>query len=220
MSVPDDTEGEEAPSTPGAVLVLLGPDVVSTTSRRAIISPASSGIKLDRCCRRTVGTAGAVPTVTCGACEGSDAKGTSDTAIPALPTLHAFPADSCGEHAPSAPRPRVLAAVRPSHDRWDETTRPRPAGGSGARSCVHASNRPAVEARGVEPRSEVGSTTASTCIARRSGSPETGRRAADPRTSPHRFRPAPEGTAPDYPDIAILMKPPRAGFRMSRCMNA
>ena len=77
-----------------------------------------------------------------------------------------------------------------------------------------------VEARGFEPRSETGSTTASTCIAHRSGSPETGRRAADSRTSLLKFRPAPEGVTPDYPDIAILMKPPRAGFFMSRCSNA
>jgi len=40
-----------------------------------------------------------------------------------------------------------------------------------------------VEARGFEPRSEIRSTTASTCVSRWLRSPETGQRAAHPRTS-------------------------------------
>lgn len=79
---------------------------------------------------------------------------------------------------------------------------------------------PLMEARGFEPRSEIRSTTAPTCVARRLGSPETGQRAAHPRTSLQEFRPAREGATPDYPDIAILMKPPRAGFLMSKAHNA
>lgn len=77
-----------------------------------------------------------------------------------------------------------------------------------------------MEARGFEPRSEIGSTTASTCVAHHSGSPETGRQAADSRTSLLESRPSPEGAAAGQPDFAIPTKPPQAGFLAGRCGNA
>jgi hypothetical protein len=73
-----------------------------------------------------------------------------------------------------------------------------------------------VEARGIEPRSEMRSTTASTCVSHRLRSAATGRRATHGCTSLLEFHPVPEGATPDYPDIAILSTPPRAGFVESK----
>jgi hypothetical protein len=73
-----------------------------------------------------------------------------------------------------------------------------------------------VEARGVEPRSEIRSTTASTCVSHRLRSATTGRRATHGYTSLLKFRPTPEGATSGYPDIAILLTPPRAGFAKSK----
>src|ERR687886_3043913 len=76
-----------------------------------------------------------------------------------------------------------------------------------------------MEARGIEPRSETRSTTASTCVAHRLRSPAAGQWAAHCWTSLLEFRPAPEDAAPDYPDIAILEEPPRAGFSASKAVT-
>jgi hypothetical protein len=69
-----------------------------------------------------------------------------------------------------------------------------------------------VEARGFEPRSEKGFTTASTCVVRRLRSPVAGRRTAHYRTSLLKLRRTAEDAPLNYPDIAIPVKPPRAGF--------
>ena len=76
-----------------------------------------------------------------------------------------------------------------------------------------------VEARGFEPRSEIRSTTAPTCVAHRLRSAETGQWAAHSCTSLLEFRPAPRGATTDYPDIAILQTPPRAGFIRSKAYS-
>ena len=77
-----------------------------------------------------------------------------------------------------------------------------------------------MEARGIEPRSENRSTTASTCVAYQLRSPGAGRQATHPWTSSLEFRPAPESAPRGYPEFAIPMKPPRASFPMGRCSNA
>src|SRR6476661_9314840 len=77
-----------------------------------------------------------------------------------------------------------------------------------------------MEARGIEPRSENRSTTASTCVAHRLRSPVAGRWAAHYWTSSLFFRPAPESAPRGYPEFAIPMKPPQASFPMGRCGNA
>src|SRR5688500_18826901 len=69
-----------------------------------------------------------------------------------------------------------------------------------------------MEARGIEPRSETRSTTASTCVAHRLMSPAAGRWAAYVWMSPLNLRPAPEDATSDYPEFAIPGKPPREGF--------
>ena len=75
-----------------------------------------------------------------------------------------------------------------------------------------------MEARGIEPRSEIGSTTASTCVAPQLRSPNAGRGATHVRTSSLKFRPPPENAAADYPGISILKEPPRAGFSVSKAL--
>ena len=77
-----------------------------------------------------------------------------------------------------------------------------------------------MEARGIEPRSETRSTTASTCVAHQLRSPGAGRQATHSWTSSLFFRPAPESAPRGYPEFAIPMKPPRASFPMGRCSNA
>ena len=77
-----------------------------------------------------------------------------------------------------------------------------------------------MEARGIEPRSENRSTTASTCVAHQLRSPGAGRQATHSWTSSLFFRPAPESAPRDYPEFAIPMKPPQASFPMGRCCNA
>lgn len=77
-----------------------------------------------------------------------------------------------------------------------------------------------MEARGIEPRSETRSTTASTCVAYQLRSPGAGRQATHSWTSSLEFRPALESATRGYPEFAIPMKPPRAGFPMGRCNNA
>jgi len=77
-----------------------------------------------------------------------------------------------------------------------------------------------MEARGIEPRSETRSTTASTCVAHQLRSPGAGRQATHSWTSSLFFRPAPESAPRDYPEFAIPMKPPQASFPMGRCCNA
>jgi len=77
-----------------------------------------------------------------------------------------------------------------------------------------------MEAPGIEPGSENRSTTASTCVAHRLMSPVAGQWAAHSWTSSLDFRPAPESAPQGYPEFAIPMKPPRAGFPMGRCCNA
>src|SRR5689334_9932846 len=72
-----------------------------------------------------------------------------------------------------------------------------------------------VEARGFEPRSELRSTTASTCVALRSMFPSAGRRTADCRMIPLEFRPLAEDAPGDYPRFAILVEPPWEGFPSS-----
>lgn len=76
-----------------------------------------------------------------------------------------------------------------------------------------------VEARGFEPRSETRSTTAPTCVAHRLMSAETGQWAAHSCTSLLKFRPSPRGATTDYPDIPILLTPPRAGFIRSKAYS-
>ena len=68
-------------------------------------------------------------------------------------------------------------------------TKPPTRSPSGACSCTLKCSG-TVEARGVEPRSEIRSTTASTCVARRLGSAVTGRRAAHYCTSLLRISPS------------------------------
>ena len=77
-----------------------------------------------------------------------------------------------------------------------------------------------MEARGIEPRSETRSTTASTCVAHQLRSPGAGRQATHSWTSSLFFRPAPESAPRGYPEFAIPMKPPQASFPMGRCSNA
>ena len=77
-----------------------------------------------------------------------------------------------------------------------------------------------MEARGIEPRSETRSTTASTCVAHQLRSPGAGRQATHSWTSSLFFRPAAESAPRGYPEFAIPMKPPRASFPMGRCSNA
>jgi len=77
-----------------------------------------------------------------------------------------------------------------------------------------------MEARGIEPRSENRSTTASTCVAHQLRSPGAGRQATHSWTSSLFFRPAPESAPRGYPEFAIPMKPPQASFPMGRCSNA
>ena len=77
-----------------------------------------------------------------------------------------------------------------------------------------------MEARGIEPRSETRSTTASTCVAHQLRSPGAGRQATHSWTSSLFFRPVPESAPRDYPEFAIPMKPPQASFPMGRCCNA
>src|SRR5262245_20939651 len=77
-----------------------------------------------------------------------------------------------------------------------------------------------MEARGIEPRSENRSTTASTGLAYQLRSPGAGRQATHPWTSSLEFRPAPESAPRGYPEFAIPMKPPQASFPMGRCGKA
>jgi len=77
-----------------------------------------------------------------------------------------------------------------------------------------------VEARGFEPRSETRFTTASTCVSHRLRSPDAGQWAAHGWTSLLSFRRMPEGVTSDYPEFAILSKPPQEGFLKSRCSNS
>jgi hypothetical protein len=77
---------------------------------------------------------------------------------------------------------------------------------------LDTTNSYSVEARGFEPRSEIRSTTASTCVVHRSVFPSAGRWTADCRMSPldlGHWRRARQET---YPEFAIPAEPPRAGF--------
>src|SRR5574340_733256 len=76
-----------------------------------------------------------------------------------------------------------------------------------------------MEARGFEPRSETGSTAASTCVAHRLRSPAAGQWAAHCWTSLLELRPSPEDAAPDYSDFAIPAKSPRTSYLTGRCVN-
>src|ERR687890_523674 len=77
-----------------------------------------------------------------------------------------------------------------------------------------------MEARGIEPRSENRSTTASTCVAHQLRSPGAGRQATHPWTSSLEFRPTAESARQDYPEFAIPTKPPQASFLAGRCCKA
>jgi hypothetical protein len=76
-----------------------------------------------------------------------------------------------------------------------------------------------MEARGVEPRSETGFTTASTCVAHRLRSPSAGQWAAHVWTSLPNFRVRPEDAASRYPEFPILVETPQESFLTSRCSN-
>ena len=76
-----------------------------------------------------------------------------------------------------------------------------------------------MEARGIEPRSEIRSTTASTCVVHRLRSPAAGQWTAHCWTSLLELRPLPEDAAADYPDFAIPDESPREGSPPGRCIT-